>query len=493
MSQIHESESPEWHAAHRDAASLASKLLSTLQPSRTLLADTAAYDSARHEYWSREQINARPACFFRPESAPDVSLALIVLQHAQCPFAVKSGGHGRSVGESSINTGVTIDLKNLNHINVSEDRTSVEIGPGNRWIDVYSALDPLGVTVVGGRAGNVGVGGFLLGGGISFLTNKYGLATDNVEAFEIVLADGQIKSASPSSNPDLYKALRGGGANLGIVTSFKLTLYPQGSMWGGPRAYGLEHRESLLSAFWDYGYDNKHNSDMGWIFSLVNYEDEWVWAADLIYLLPEIPVGKPIFKDILEIPAAFDQTSIATQSQRVTEMASLFVNGRNNAFWTLCTNVDKRIVRFYFDTWRDETKDLLSGSAKFLHAECQFITANVTKAMERNGGNATGLVGQEPFLVFLMEPWWEDDRDTPAIERAMKNTAQKVQTEAQRLGVQHDYLYVNYSGPYQDPFSGYGTEAKDELRRTAAKYDPNGVFQKLRRSGFNLHGPLRAL
>lgn len=105
-----------------------------------------------------------PACIFQPRAAVDVSVALIILQFTHCPFAVKSGGHGKFQGESSISNGVTIDLAKLNHISVEDDGAAVRIGPGNRWHDVYSALEPLGLTAVGGRAMTVGVGGFLLGG-----------------------------------------------------------------------------------------------------------------------------------------------------------------------------------------------------------------------------------------------------------------------------------------------------------------------------------------
>lgn len=81
-----------------------------------------------------------------------------------CPFAVKSGGHGCYVGQSSVNQGMTIDLVKLNLIEVSEDRRIVKLGPGSRWLDVYTSLEPLNLTVIGGRDADVGVGGFLLGG-----------------------------------------------------------------------------------------------------------------------------------------------------------------------------------------------------------------------------------------------------------------------------------------------------------------------------------------
>jgi FAD/FMN-containing dehydrogenase len=95
-----------------------------------------------------------------------VSLAIIVLRHTKCPFAVKSGGHGKFYGESSISDGVALDLAFLNHVEIvdMQENKVVQLGPGNRWFEVYSALEPLGLTVVGGRSATVGVGGFLLGG-----------------------------------------------------------------------------------------------------------------------------------------------------------------------------------------------------------------------------------------------------------------------------------------------------------------------------------------
>lgn len=89
---------------------------------------------------------------------------MVISRYSSCPFAVKSGGHGKFCGESSINDGILIDLAQLNGIKVAEDRSTVTVGPGNRWYDVYAAIEPLGITVVGGRASTVGVGGFLLGG-----------------------------------------------------------------------------------------------------------------------------------------------------------------------------------------------------------------------------------------------------------------------------------------------------------------------------------------
>ena len=104
---------------------------------------------------------------------------------SQCPFAVKSGGHSAFAGGATIEGGITMSFENMKQIKLSSDRTTVALQPGNVWEEVLTALSTTGVTVAGGRIGDIGVGGLTLGGGISFLTNEYGLACDNVASFEV--------------------------------------------------------------------------------------------------------------------------------------------------------------------------------------------------------------------------------------------------------------------------------------------------------------------
>jgi FAD/FMN-containing dehydrogenase len=114
-----------------------------------------------------------------------VSLTLYVLKSVGCQFAVKSGGHGAFVGASNINGGVAIDLLNMNSITVSADQTQASYGAGNRWIDVYTKLESMGLAVIGGRVADIGVGGLTLGGGISFFSGRFGWACDNVNNYEV--------------------------------------------------------------------------------------------------------------------------------------------------------------------------------------------------------------------------------------------------------------------------------------------------------------------
>ena len=120
-----------------------------------------------------------------PTSANDVSLTLKILKANNCQFAVKSGGHASFAGASNIGGGVAIDLKGLNEITVSNDRTQTSVGAGQVWSSVYMELDSQNLSVIGGRSGAIGVGGLTLGGGISFFSGRYGWACDNVNNYEV--------------------------------------------------------------------------------------------------------------------------------------------------------------------------------------------------------------------------------------------------------------------------------------------------------------------
>jgi hypothetical protein len=106
----------------------------------------------------------------------DVSIGLLSLRLTNCPFAVKSGGHAAFLGASNIDGGVTIDLVNMNNISVDAAGVETQIGPGNRWDDVYTNLEKRGLSVIGGRVSDIGVGGLTLGGGISFFSGRFGWA-----------------------------------------------------------------------------------------------------------------------------------------------------------------------------------------------------------------------------------------------------------------------------------------------------------------------------
>lgn len=134
-----------------------------------------AYSASLLSYWSVQEEEVSPYCIVSPANSQDVSIAVKILSTGNlfnfCKFAIRSGGHTAYAGSANIDDGVTIDLSALNEITLSGDQSTVAIGPGQRWGNVYGALQAQNLSVSGGRSGGVGVGGLTLGGQLSFLSD----------------------------------------------------------------------------------------------------------------------------------------------------------------------------------------------------------------------------------------------------------------------------------------------------------------------------------
>lgn len=135
----------------------------------------------------------------------------------------------------------------MNATTYNADTTLASIQPGPKWGSVFATLEAQGVAVAGGRDANVGIAGFLTGGGNSYYTARYGMACDTVVNYEVVLANGSIVNANASSNADLFKALKGGSGNFGIVTRFDMQAFSTTGIWGGMRVAAREYGDTLIT------------------------------------------------------------------------------------------------------------------------------------------------------------------------------------------------------------------------------------------------------
>lgn len=225
--------------------------------SKVFLPGSAEYRQSLASYYSLQDSNTAPLCIVSPETAEDISVAIRTLtsietdlncletEKPSCQFAIRSGGH--MTYASNINGGVTIDMRAFNDISINEDQSLVSIGVGATWDAVYARLDPLGLSVNGGRAAGVGVGGLTLGGGISYTSPRYGFTCDTVSNFEIVLANGSIVNAK--DDPDLLAALRGGANNFGVVTRIDIAAFELGQIWGGMTYHPTRTLTGQIEAF----------------------------------------------------------------------------------------------------------------------------------------------------------------------------------------------------------------------------------------------------
>ena len=209
---------------------------------------TAEYESASHTVCA----SGSPAYVLRPQSVWDVQAGVRFADLARLVLSVRGGGHGFP-GFGSNDNGVVIDLSNLANVEViNENKHLVRIGGGATWGRVAAALAPYGIAISSGDSKSVGVGGLTLTGGIGWKVRKHGLALDNVVGAEVVLANGSVVQANAKENPELFWAIRGGGGNFGIVTSFVFAAHPTTDVFYGKIVFPASEAARVLQGWAHY-------------------------------------------------------------------------------------------------------------------------------------------------------------------------------------------------------------------------------------------------
>ena len=211
--------------------------------------DDADYDEARAVY--NAMIDKRPALIARCADADDVATAVGFARDHGLLLAVRGGGHN-GAGLGTCDDGVVIDLSLIRDVEVDPGNRTVRVGGGCTWSDVDTATNEHGLATPSGIISTTGVGGLTLGGGLGHLTRKCGLTIDNLLEAELVLASGERVRASAGENPDLFWAIRGGGGNFGVVTSFTFRLHEVGTVIGGPTFWPVEQGAEILSAYREF-------------------------------------------------------------------------------------------------------------------------------------------------------------------------------------------------------------------------------------------------
>ncbi len=207
------------------------------------------YDEARTIY--NAMIDKRPSLIARCENEADVIAAINFARHNDLPLAIRGGGHN-GAGLALVDDGVVIDLSPMKGIRVDPEARTVRVEGGCTWGEVDLATHEHDLAVPSGIISTTGVGGLTLGGGHGYLTRKYGLTIDNLLAVDIVLADGRLLTASADENEDLFWAVRGGGGNFGIVTSFLFQAQPVSTVYGGPIIWPIDQADEIMRWYRDF-------------------------------------------------------------------------------------------------------------------------------------------------------------------------------------------------------------------------------------------------
>ncbi|KAF1831135.1 FAD-binding domain-containing protein [Decorospora gaudefroyi] len=455
----------------------AASTLAKLYPKQiiTTAADTEAW---RKQFWSVNQRDAKPTLIFQPESAKDVAIALLVCRFAQAKFAVKSGGHAAMKGASSADGGIVIDLKKLNMIELSDNKKIAKLGAGNKWESVFEELAKDGLAVAGGRTADVGVGGYTLGGGISFFASARGWACDNVRNFELVTAQGEILNVNYQTNPDLFWALRGGGPNFGIVTRFDYETFPQGDIYAGSLFYDYEHKDAVVKAFSSFARDADPKGAT------------WLGAAQIdgkklftVLSMHSEPTGDcEMVRTYNAIPSLQSGHKIRSLTDMVREVANSNIQDHRQYFWNRTFKFDADFVAWLCDAYYAEMSHEVdrADSRNAALILLQFFTKEAVSFMRREGGNCLPLtVDDAPYVNLLIPTSWAHENDDEFVYDVARKFMDIAVAEGKRRGLYVDFVYMNYGSCYQDVLKSYGKENYERLREVASKHDPEGVFQKL--------------
>jgi FAD/FMN-containing dehydrogenase len=241
----------------------------------------AEYDTARR-VWNG-MIDKHPAAIARCADADDVAAAVRFAADHDLPLAVRGGGHNVA-GTAVVDNGLVINLSAMRAVRIDPSGRTVHVQGGATWADVDRVTAPLGLATPGGVVSETGVAGLALSGGVSHQRRRDGMTVDNLVSAQVVLADGRRVRASAEEHPDLYWALRGGGGNFGVVTSFELRLHELGpEVFGLNVAYPIEDAARVLA---------------GWRDAVVDAPDElstagFVWSLPVVDELPEQLRGAP--------------------------------------------------------------------------------------------------------------------------------------------------------------------------------------------------------
>ncbi|KAL8709691.1 MAG: hypothetical protein Q9220_005631 [cf. Caloplaca sp. 1 TL-2023] len=444
-------------------------------------------------YWSVQEQSVVPNCIVEPTSTADVSAAVYVLSSLanytkfspQCQFAFKSGGHTPQAGAANQQAGVTIDLGALKQVTVSADRTVTGIGSGNRWGTVYPKLDAQGLAISGGRVAIVGVGGLITGGGVSFFSGRYGLVCDNVMNYELVLPYGKVMNVNASTS-DLFKALKGGSNNFGVVTRFDMRSFESGKFWGGIIAYPVSTMPQQVNAFVGLAGAQPYDPYAALIHSYAYIASQWTIVNNYEYTKTPAQPYPPTFKPFTDIqPQTLNTMRVSNLTDFTLELAATDPGGKRAFFGTLTFGLSGDLITQSFKA-ADAALQPIKNVAGLVYS-ISFQPLPIAITSKGSGTNSLGLDPSDGNLVLaLITISWVLPTDDAAVTAAGNAWVANSKAAAVRAGLSNEFVYLNYASTGQDPIGGYGAGNRAELRAVSRKWDPDQIFQRAVPGGFKL-------
>ncbi|KAF9882285.1 FAD binding domain-containing protein [Colletotrichum karsti] len=406
------------------------------------------YENRTASYWS-ETARLRPWAIVQPRSADEVSQAVkAMVETPDCKFAVRSGGHTVFPGASNIQDGVTIDLGLMAKTSYDHDTELASLLPGGTWTDAYQ----------------------------------------EVVNYEIVLADGSIVQANVDENSDLFRVLKGGGNNFGIVTRFDLVTFPSNEIWDARLVCAKESTPDVVAALADFIGNLEAHPDAH-ILAMWMYmpRTKYHFIMNLLTSLDGEQEAQCLAK-FLVIPGEKDAKT-TTVADKMAAFA--LPKSRRQTWFTLTFRNDTRIIQKAANVFEDRIEKMkaqIPDHDFHFSMVLQPLPASFGKHSAVRGGNMFGLERIKEDCVLLV---WAIEVDTQELRNSvgfptLKGGIDEIEAFAKSVNGDVGFRYLNYCDGSQDPLGSYGEENVRKMREAAERYDPAGVFQTRVPGGFKI-------
>jgi FAD/FMN-containing dehydrogenase len=426
------------------------------------------YDDAR-KVWNAT-VDHRPALIARCMNDADVQAAVRFAAAERMRLSVRGGGH-HIAGNAVVEGGLMIDLSGWRAVSVDVAKRTARVGPGALLSDFDREAQAHGLATPLGINSTTGVAGLTLGGGFGWLTRSFGLTVDNLLGVSLVAADGTLHQVSATSEPELFWALRGGGGNFGVVTSFEFRLHPVGpEVWSGLVVYAGAQARQVLRAWRD--------------FNAGAPEALSVWAV--LRKAPPLPFipAEHHGRDVVIFPllyagdmAAGEKAAapVATFATPIgTHLGPTPYAGFQQAFDPLLTPGGRNYWKSNnFASLSDTAIDLVIEAAKAEPGpECEVFLAQLGGAMARVDPAATAFVGRDAAYIMNVHGRWADTAD----DKRVRDWARKVFTDSAPHATGGGYVNFLTEDEGERVAATYGANYT-RLQAVKQRYDPTNLFR----------------
>lgn len=434
---------------------------------RVITAADPDYDDARAVYNGMH--DRRPGAVVQCMDAADVIAVVAAAREGDRDLAIRGGGHSVP-GFGTVDDGLVIELSQMKNVWIDPQKKTARVGGGATLGDVDHATYPFGLAVPGGVVSTTGVAGLTLGGGIGYLTRSVGLSIDNLLSADVVLADGRQVTANDYQNEDLFWALRGGGGNFGVVTSFEFQLHEVGDVVGGPLFYEFDDAKAVLQCYRDF--IEEAPEELGCFFG-------WQIAPPLPFI-PEDRVGDLFCVLVTCWNGPHEQAEKVLQPLRdVAEVKAESVGVL--PFPAMQRMFDDVVPKGMQNYWKADFVSELTDDAIDAHILHGERTPHVSSSMhlhpingaaQRVGPDDTAFGHRDKSFSPVIVGIWDDPAENEANIKWVRDYYDAIHPHSGGAGG-----YINFMSEDDDDRvpENYGTNY-DRLAHVKADYDPDNLF-----------------